>query len=172
MKTPIRFATVLLAISLSSCTSLQPKWDAEVTKVKAWWVKPSTQQKVQVAGEALGQFLLTVGLGAAESALTGQKLDQTEWTKIGLTSLATTISTQGPAIRQLQGTSLILDPDATALALQQSGTPQQAAKVIGLQVVSQIKTQMADGLSANQASENVAQSLDTASAIGALGVTP
>jgi hypothetical protein len=173
MRNITRFATALLLIfAFNGCANFQANLKAEGTKIKAWWTNPTTQEKVQAAGKALAAYLLATGLEVGEQALLGQKINKTTLTKTALQNLASTISTQGPALRQLQGTNLILDPDATALALAQSGTPKEAAKTVALSLVRSIEAQMADGLSANAASENVAQKLDTASAIGALGVTP
>lgn len=163
MKITTRFAIVLLVIfGLTSCTTLEPKFKAAGTSIKLWFNKPETQEKIQVAVEVAGQFLATAGLGYAQQSFTGVKVNPTT---LLIGSAITTLYSQASNIRKLQGTTQVLDPIATADALQAAGTPADAAKQIGLQITTNIQDAVNKGLSPDAAAEQQAAKLDTAAAI-------
>ncbi|CAN5547446.1 hypothetical protein BH09VER1_BH09VER1_24750 [soil metagenome] len=162
------FAVATIAL-MTGCAGYQPK--TEVGKrVLAWWQKPETQEKAQIAASAAKQFLFNTGLSAATVLLNGGKIDGAQIGKLAINSGALTLYQAGSSLRQLQGTNLVLDPEATAAVLQQAGAPSDAAKQIALQVVAKIQQNMAAGQTANDAAESVALNFDTPASIAALGV--
>ncbi|CAN5353498.1 hypothetical protein BH09VER1_BH09VER1_28560 [soil metagenome] len=170
MKTTLSLLMLVLVVLQPGCATYQPKTQFG-KKVAAWWNDPGTQEKVQIAGDAAGQFLFNAGLGAATVLLNGGNLDKGALTKVAISSGALTLYQTASSLRQLQGTTQVLDPIATATVLQQTGTPSDAAKQIALQVIAQIQQNMAKGQSADQAAESVAQNFDTPASIAALGAT-
>lgn len=163
MKTPIRFVLIAAAIlSTNGCSTLEPKFQAAGTSIKLWFNKPETQAKIETAVEVAAQFLATAGLGYAQQSFTGVKINPTS---LLIGSAITTLYSQASNIRKLQGTTQVLDPVATADALQMAGTPREAANKIGLQITQNIEEAVTKGLSPNKAAEQEASKLDTAAAI-------
>ncbi|MEI6395051.1 MAG: hypothetical protein WCT12_28575 [Verrucomicrobiota bacterium] len=164
MKTRNLLLAVCLCFSLSACQTPFGK------SVSAWWAKPATQQGVACAEEAATQFAVNAALAALQQWAGGGKLN---YQQIALQGGISTLYMQASNIRQLQGTSLVLDPVATAQLLQQGGTPEEISRKLATELVANANALILQtGITPSQAAEINAAALDKSAVVVKTITTP
>lgn len=151
--------SALLCLSLASC-AYQPKTQFG-KNVAAWWGKPSTQTGLHYVEQAATQFLVNSALAGLQAYAGGGKIDVR---KIAMQGGIATLYTSASNIRQLQGTSQVLDPVATARLLEQGGTPEELSRKLAQEIFNNASALIVAGASPNQAAESGAAALDKAAA--------
>lgn len=155
-----QLSAFILLLALSSC-GYQPRTQFG-RDAAAWWGQPGTQQCLAVAEQAAMQFAVHAGLAALQSYAGGGKINLRE---IAVQGGISTLYQQASNIRQLQGTSQVLDPVATAQLLQQGGTPEEISRQLAQQLFDNATALIVSGASPNQAAEVNAAALDRAAGI-------
>jgi len=149
-----------VALLLSGCYTT---WGTNIDK---WWKSPATQASVangvSYAEQAATQFAINAGLAALQQYAGGGKLN---YQQIAITGGINTLYMQAQNIRQIQGTTQVLDPIATAQALQSGGTSEQIAQKLAQQLVDNANALIKAGATPNQASEVNAMAFDKAAAV-------
>lgn len=148
---------IILAIiaSFTGCATLEKTG----TSIGNWWNRPATQEAVTRAQQVAFSFAMNAGLQALRSYATGQSIDYRE---VIIQSGAARLYQQASNIRQLQGTSQVLDPQATAALLAQGGTNDEISRALANQLFNNASVLIAAGLTPNQAAEVNAAGLDAA----------
>lgn len=152
---------VSIAVSIAllvGCAGYEPRTDFG-KDVVAWWHAPSTQEGVKVAKQAALTFAVTAGLAALQQYAGGGQID---YGKIAMAGGVATLYTQASAIRRLQGTVQVLDPEATARLLQEGGTPKEISRELAAQLFENASALIAAGVPADDAAEINAAGLDKA----------
>jgi len=156
----------------------QPK-TAFGRSAKAWWNAPATQAGAQYAAGVATQYLMNAGLAAAQSYAGTGKMDSKQiFTQAGVS----TLYQQASNIRQLQGTSDVLNPVATAALLDagavalttisEGGTSEEVSRKLAAQIFETATALIKQGYSPNQAAEITAAALDAAAVKLATDPTP
>jgi hypothetical protein len=149
-------AFMALMLCLVIGCGYQPKTDYGKA-VAAWWGKDSTQKVVMTAQQAATQFAGNAALATLQAWAGGGKMD------VGAIATQAGINTlwmQASNIRQLQGTTQVLDPIATARLLQQGGTPEELARSLAQQLFDNASALIQLGIPPDQAVEINAAGID------------
>jgi hypothetical protein len=144
-----------MVVAMAGCASPMGK------RMSAWWNAPATQNGIHYAVQAGTQFAVQAGLAALQQYAGGGRID---YQKIAVTGGINTLYMQASNIRQLQGTSMVLDPVATARLLEQGGTPEDISRRLAQELFDNATVLIKSGLSPNAAAEVNAAGLDAAAA--------
>ena len=160
MKTRNAIVTIILCFSLIGC-GYQPKTQFGKS-VAAWWGAPATQNGVAMAEQAAMQFAVNAGLAALQQYAGGGKID---YKQIAVQGGISTLYQQASNIRQLQGTSMVLDPVATARLLEAGSTPEEISRKLAQELFNNASALIVSGATPNQAAEVNAAGLDKAAVL-------
>ena len=155
--------TAILCFSLSACQTPLGK------SVSSWWAKPATQQGLAYAEQAATQFAINAALAALQQWAGGGKLN---YQQIAVQGGISTLYMQASNIRQLQGTTQVLDPVATAKLLQAGGTPEEISRKLAGELATNAQALVTAGLTPNAAAEVNAAALDKAAVVVKTITTP
>ena len=154
---------IILVLTLAACQTPLGKSAA------SWWNKPATQQGIAYAEQAATQFAVNAALAALQQYAGGGKLN---YQQIAVQGGISTLYQQASNIRQLQGTTQVLDPVATAQLLQAGGTPEEISRKLAGELAANAQALVQAGLSPNQAAEVNAAALDKAAVVVKTITTP
>jgi hypothetical protein len=156
------FCLALAGMLLVGCAGYQPK--TQLGKyVIAWWAKPSTQEGVHYVTQAATNFAINAGLAALQQYAGGGPIN---YQTIALQGGISTLYQQAANIRQLQGTHQVLDPAATAMLLEQGGTPEEISRKLAAALVANTQALISRAnIPPDQAAEINAAALDRAALI-------
>lgn len=153
-----RILGLVAVVLISGCAWYQPKTQFGKNLV-AWWNKPETQQVVEGARHLALQYAVNVGLAAVQAYAGGEKVT---FQDVALQGGVATLYTQASYIRQLQGTSQVLDPVATAQLLEQGGTSEEISRKLAGQLFENASALIRLGVAPDEAAEIQAAGLDEA----------
>ena len=155
---------ILACVSLAGCQTPFGQ------SVSSWWAKPSTQVGVAYAEQAATQFAVNAALAALQQWAGGGKLN---YQQIAVQGGISTLYMQASNIRQLQGTTQVLDPVATARLLQAGGTPEEISRKLAQELVNNANALILEsGITPSQAAEVNATALDKAAVVVKTITTP
>lgn len=156
---PKALAAAILSLAiLSGCAAIQ---NAGVS-VCDWWKRPTTQEVVIRAQQIALNFAISAGLAALQQYATGQPFD---YRTVAIAGGAATLWQQASNIRQLQGTSQVLDPIATAKLLEKGGTNKEISEKLAAQLFDNASKLIEVGMTPDKAAEVNAAGLDAAAVI-------
>lgn len=148
---------LLCAFLLASCAHFRTAGD----HVKVWWEKPSTQLAIQTAQSLAFQLAYNLALAAAGQYGATGKVD---FQGAAITAGANTLYQQASALRQIQGTQVVVDPIAMAKVLEANGTTGETARAIASILASNARMLVERGVDPDKASEIQANEFDQAAA--------
>ena len=105
------------------------------------------------------QFAVNASLAALQQWAGGGKMD---YTRIAVDGGINTLWQQSANIRQLQGTSQVLDPVATARLLEAGGTPEAISRKLAEQLFDNATALIRAGMDPDSAAEVNAAGIDAA----------
>lgn len=150
-------AIIIVALSLAGCVQLQTTASKVGGSISSWWAKPSTQQALAMAEQAATQFAMNAALVALQQYAGGGKVNMQQ---VAMQGGIATLYMQANGIRQLQGTSQVLDPVATAQILQQGGTTKEISQKLADELFQNATKLIQSGLTPDQAAEINAAAFD------------
>lgn len=157
MKNPLLAIAIAASLSLTSCAQFQ----SAGRSVASWWGKPETQVVVHKVQTAVFDFAFQLAINTARQYGETGKVD---FQTAAITAGANTLYSQASAIRQIQGTSQVVDPVAIARILEANGTASDTARQIALVVASGASQLVKQGVNPDRASEIQANEFDQAAA--------
>lgn len=159
-----RIAKILVALTLVSsfagCAGWQPKTNFGKAVV-AWWEKPETQERVADAAVLARNYAINFALTALSQWAAGEEWDLQ---KVAVQGGVATLYQSASKIRQLQGTTQVLNPELTAQLLEQGGTSKEISQKLAGALVENAEALLAKNwwLTPDQAAEVNAAGLDRA----------
>lgn len=159
MKNPL---LILTLVAFTGCSTMQSTGN----KFSAWWNLPATKAKVQKVEEIAFSLAINIGLAVVQQ--------YGETGKVNLNSAAiaagaNTLYQQASALRQIQGTAQVIDPNAIAAVLESNGTASDMARQIALIIAQNGSILVTSGVNPDVASERQASEFDRAAAVIMLG---
>lgn len=169
MKLPRLLTVIVTLITLTAFTGCQTPigkaCSAETAAIgrtlTKWWKSPGTQQGLSYAMQAAQQFAMQLALASVQQYASTGKVDLKTAAQTGGIAV---LYQQASNIRQLQGTSMVLDPVATANLLAQGGAPKDVSQKLAQQLFDNATALIKVGATPNQAAEVQAAGIDAAAA--------
>ena len=126
-----------------------------------WWSSPGTQNAIAKIEQVCTQFAINAGLAALQTYAGGGKVDLQEIATVGGIN---TLYEQATYLRQIQGTSQVMDPIRTAQILEQGGTSKEISQKLAQELFDNATVLIRAGLTPDAAVEVNAAALDKAAA--------
>lgn len=149
---------IISTAALCSCSTFQQAG----SRIKEIWERPSTQEVVVSIREVALSFAFNLGMAAVQQYADTGKVNLSG---TALTAGANTLWQQASALRQIQGTRVVVDPIAVSSVLQSNGTSEEMARAIAAVIAYNARDLLKAGVDPDQASEIQASEFDRAAAM-------